>query len=188
MTTIAVKDGVMVSDSQITCGNRVDNISYKKIHNINGNLVGLSGSVKSCLKFIDWFQATQDMAEVKANCPNVQVIDPPEIQEEDFCALVLDTQGNLFEYVGCIPLSIDEGIGSIGSGSNFSLAAMRAGASAKEAVEIACKLDIYSGGDIVVATQEIIEPMTREELSNKTTQEVLDYFLGDADEENKETT
>jgi ATP-dependent protease HslVU (ClpYQ) peptidase subunit len=70
--------------------------------------------------------------------------------EADFTALVLTRKG-LFEYGKyCRAERVLEPFYAIGSGCKAALGAMHMGADARRAVQVACKVDTYSGTPIVV--------------------------------------
>ena len=70
-----------------------------------------------------------------------------------FCALVLNTDGSVDGFFDT-PMGVEMGrVAALGSGLEFAMGAMYAGKSAKEAVEIACKLD--NGSAKPVKTRKI---------------------------------
>ncbi|UVD32745.1 hypothetical protein [Pseudomonas phage PH826] len=135
MTTIAYKDGIIATDGRITQGGVITDEDAEKRLEVDGIVFWLSGAV------CDW----KVLAEAYVNG------DGMEDQELKVSGLVLDTDGLHF-------ISWDGGIYSekvnlerpraAGSGTQFALGAMMAGASAEEAVEAAKALDIYSGGTV----------------------------------------
>ncbi|BAJ09099.1 peptidase HslV family [Pseudomonas phage KPP10] len=135
MTTIAYKDGIIATDGRITQGGVITDEDAEKRLEVDGIVFWLSGAV------CDW----KVLAEAYVNG------DGMEDQELKVSGLVLDADGLHF-------ISWDGGIYSekvnlerpraAGSGTQFALGAMMAGASAEEAVEAAKALDIYSGGTV----------------------------------------
>ncbi|AIW01734.1 proteasome subunit beta [Pseudomonas phage vB_PaeM_VL12] len=135
MTTIAYKDGIIATDGRITQGGVITNEDAEKRLEVDGIVFWLSGAV------CDW----KVLAEAYVNG------DGMEDHELKVSGLVLDGDGLHF-------ISWDGGIYSekvnlerpraAGSGTQFALGAMMAGASAEEAVEAAKALDIYSGGTV----------------------------------------
>jgi hypothetical protein len=65
---------------------------------------------------------------------------------EDIIALVVDKKNRLWVSEGIIWVKLKVPFYAIGSGSLFAFPALKAGASAIEAVRIACECDPYSGG------------------------------------------
>ena len=144
MTTIAVRNGIMAADSQVTCeteagGSRYFRCTkmYPKVVRLNDApdenvIIGVSGDGFAALVFVDWYGSGKDK-------PN-ELIEG----EADFSAIVLTSIG-LFEYDRwCRGEKVLEEFYAIGSGTKAALGAMHAGCSAKRAVEIACRVDSYS--------------------------------------------
>lgn len=75
---------------------------------------------------------------------------------------------------------------AIGSGADIALGALDQGATAEEAVKIACKRNVLSGGAVTTVTFDEIEPeLTKEEISTMSKEEIIEYFYG-SDAEGKE--
>lgn len=175
MTTIAYRDRVLASDGQVSWGDRIDNYNLKKVRKINGCLVGGAGRLASVLQFFDWFQEWSDAQQVQGDAPHVKVFVPEGINDEDFIGLVIFADEIAFMYEGgkkSYQLELN-GYFAIGSGSDYALAAMDSGASAEEAVAVAIKRDVYTGGEIFTEeldpepqelTREMAEGMGKEEL------------------------
>lgn len=141
MTTIVYKDGVIAADSQVTAGEarkfRCEKIYQVVVHGLPA-IVGLAGGAFDGLAFLDWLMG--DKPE-----PPQRLIDG----EADFTAIVLNKHG-LFEYdKWCRPDKVLERFYAVGSGASAALGAMHMGATARQAVEVACKIDPFSGGPIV---------------------------------------
>lgn len=136
MTTIAYKDGWLVSDSRETSGERVDTDRCKKIYRLpDGSLYAGSGESANIMHL------HQEL--IKATRSKKKVL--PNVQLKGIHAILVENKKKVYFY--------EKGIWtqftyhhSIGTGSHYALAAMDHGASAEEAVRIACKRDIYSGG------------------------------------------
>lgn len=139
MTTIAFKDGVMAADS-MQSGDFIDPVECKKILKIKvynnviptDVLVGCAGQVSALSAFIAWYKECKKPEKWPAGF------------EEGFSALVYHNSELLY-YGGSYGYGIDVGkFSAIGTGSEIAMGAMMAGASAVEAVEIACDLDTGS--------------------------------------------
>ena len=129
MTTIAYKDGVMAADSQTDWFYRetVD-IKIQKKH---GVMVGSCGNTGDGKKFRDWILNKGDKPELK----------------DKFSALVV-RNGRVTQYDSCLVPMRSEKYTAIGSGAAFAIAAMDCGKNAIEAVRIAKRRDISTGGRI----------------------------------------
>lgn len=182
MTTITYKDRKIASDGQISFGDRIDNYSLKKVRKINGCLVGGAGRLSSVLQFFDWFQEWSDAQQVQGESPHVKVFVPEGIDDEDFYGLVIFADEVIFMYEGGKKSYQMTGSPhyAIGSGSDYALAAMDAGASADEAVAIAMARDVYTGGEIFI---EELDPepieLTRQVAESMEKSELLDMLFGE---------
>jgi 20S proteasome alpha/beta subunit len=139
MTTVVYRDSVLASDSMLG-SNGAGIGSVKKIWKLkNGNLVGACGTAQGSEKFISYM--------------NGDISKPESIPALD--AILIDTElkvyfceDNLQTYEVQAPFF------AVGSGSKFALGAMEMGASAEEAVRVAMKYDISSGGEVQVLKLE----------------------------------
>ena|SRR3974390_3360906 len=149
MTTIAYKNGILAADSRSTTdseagGSRVflcEKIFRKSVP-VDGKLtevlLATAGESSAGMVFVDWFGSGKES--------------PAELfltGDADFTVLVLQPDG-LYEYDAyCRGTKILDPFYAIGSGAKAAMGAMHAGASAKRAVEIACKIDPFSAAPIV---------------------------------------
>lgn len=140
MTTIAVRAGVMASDSRETDGDEdlencfvVSNKSKKITRLPDGRLYGGSGSSEDILRL--------QMALEKQ-------YGPPKLDHVYGLLVNLDSSIDIF--AGNIWVKIKEPFYAIGTGAAYAMAAMHAGATAKRAAEIGAMMDPYSGGKVQV--------------------------------------
>ena len=132
MTTIAVKGKVMACDSRLAVGDR-HYICNDKVVRIGDALVGAAGTANDIAKFITWFEDKGEMPKV-----------------EDIDALVLDARG-LWHYVNdCYGTRVIGGCWASGTGGQAAHAAMLCGKTPEEAIRIAMKCDINTGGPVRV--------------------------------------
>ena len=183
MTTIAYKDGVLASDSRATAGGMIVSEKAEKLFNVHGYLVGIAGSAAEGVAFVSWLEKHVLSQQVSSDLPQIEVIMPEPSDDEDFYALVIFPDGRVFMYEGgshCYPIQDD--FYSIGSGSPFAMTAMSLGSSAIDAVQVAKKFDCYSGGEIKsLKTKEIQPDLTKDELLQLTSKEIIEYFLGEGE-------
>lgn len=133
-TTVAYDGVTLAADSQTTTSN-LKQFDFQKIHRIKGSLVGTCGTATDGLKFIHWLESAD------------REFDEFPTMESGFRAIVVD-KGEVFEYENCeYPLPSKAPV-AIGSGKDFAMGAMLAGKTAADAVRIAEKLDIYTGGEV----------------------------------------
>jgi len=130
MTTIAVKDGIVAYDSQIVNGSNISTLNFDK-HKTDrdGNHYFLSGTVGDYQKFINRI----DNVECSAIFVSKDGLTIKEIHYNK-------NDG----YFDMLPSETH----SIGTGETYAMGAMDAGATAKQAVKIAKKRDLYTGGKI----------------------------------------
>lgn len=182
MTTIAYRNSILVSDGQVSFGERIDQMNLKKVRKINGCLVGGAGRLTSVLQFFSWFEGWSDAQLVQGEAPHVQVFIPEGLEDEDFTGLVVFTDGVVFMYEGgkrSYEL-VNSEYYAIGSGADFALSAMDAGATAEEAVKVAIKRDVFSGGEIFVEElDEEPEELTKEKAAEMSKEELLKFMFGE---------
>lgn len=186
MTTIAVKDGIMVGDGRCSLGSTVIKDDMVKVFWINNHLMGGAGRARSISTFAQWLQKHTDYTIVNQEVGDLVDLIPPVLQDdEEFTALVLTPDRQVLMYDGNVALNLGQDVpASIGSGSVFALAAMDAGTSAEDAVKIAMKRDVYSGGEItIVQLEEEPEPLTREVAENLSKDELINMMFGEEDTE-----
>lgn len=137
MTTIAYKDGIIAVDSYSTQGSRVVCNGGNKIKRVRGAIFVATGSVADFDNLHSaYFGENYDKAlEISALVIDSKMIYLVGICSDDgFWKIDIAKE----KYKSC----------TLGSGGDFAQGAMDAGATAKEAVKIACERDVYSGGRV----------------------------------------
>lgn len=144
MTTIAFRDGIMAADTQETDGNDSQHRCKKLFRCTDPKgkrvILGTAGGSFSGMIYVDHFRTG------KPRPTTIEYI----YEDEDFHILIWDGK-KLFE-VNWLwrPIQVPRPkFFAIGSGAPAALGAMHMGATAKEAVAVAKKIDIYTGGAIV---------------------------------------
>jgi ATP-dependent protease HslVU (ClpYQ) peptidase subunit len=137
MTTIATDGKVIASDSRITCGSIIATDKDEKIFKgKKGSIIGCAGSRADIEKFRCWCLEGKSKNEI------------PEL--ENFSAIELTSSGKVYGYGdSCYRIKV-EAPHAIGTGGDIALGAMLSGIAPKEAVQIAIKKDVWSGGKVVV--------------------------------------
>lgn len=151
MTTIAydAESGVIAADSQETgCGG--DKYSCKKLFRVNSAIIATAGGTYAGQLFVNWYSQWEDEPDWDAwdDHPDLVNLDV----DEDFECLVLRDDGSCFS-INRLFVPVDQKgnrFVTLGSGGSAARGAMMAGATPKEAVEIAKKIDSYTGGKVVV--------------------------------------
>lgn len=185
MTTIAYRDGIMAAEGKMTLGDMVIKLDTEKVFWVNNHLVGVCGRARAINTFVTWLQKMTDYHIVNQEVGELVDLVPPALEDDEgYSALVVTPSRQVLMYEGNTP--IDMGLDvpmSVGSGSYFALAAMKAGNSAEEAVKVACELDVYSGGEItVVQLEDEPEPLTREVAENLSKDELLNMMFGEEEQ------
>ena len=130
MTTVVCTREEMASDSQLSGDYRA---SAKKLWKIKGGVVGIAGQYAACVQFVKWLKGEQD--------------DPPDMEEVD--AMVVTATGRILHYNSSTePFEVEDDFSAIGSGAQAAMAAMHMGASVERAIEVACAVDVGSGGKV----------------------------------------
>jgi ATP-dependent HslUV protease subunit HslV len=138
MSTIAYRAGVMAADTAVTAGGDRYCGTIRKIERIGGCLIGCCGCVESNELFFRWW---------REGCR----ADRRPSLREGFAAIVVSPDGT----VTCwgdklVPMRIDADFHADGSGADFAIGAMAAGATAEQAVMIACHFDTCSRAPVEV--------------------------------------
>ena len=143
MTTIAYRNGVMAADSRAYSGGKLPIGSKVKIEKLeDGTLLGVSSITPGGGEAVrQWY---------KEGCNK----DNPFIVPEKFSLLVVKPNGEVWFASDNLLLTgpLQAEYFAVGSGEDFALGAMAAGAGPEAAVEIACQLDVWSDGPVIALT------------------------------------
>jgi hypothetical protein len=141
MTTVAYRDGTMAADTRAYRGDRGPLGTKIKIENVNGMLFGVSSAnlgVPDAVR--KWIREGMDLKQL-----------PEPWEDWNFEALVVMPDGTARRFDGkWHPTKAKAEFYTIGTGEDFAMAAMFMGASAEDAVRVACRLDIWSEEPITV--------------------------------------
>jgi ATP-dependent protease HslVU (ClpYQ) peptidase subunit len=134
MTTIAYDGKTLAVDSQATAGNTVFGETNKLFPLSDGRYAALAGCLSVFPEVVAWLNGEGEMPDLS--------------EEESFGGIIVSPDGSAVEItknMRLFPASIPW---SGGSGEAIAFTAMHLGKTAEEAVELACTLDIYTGGSI----------------------------------------
>lgn len=175
MTTIATKDGIMCSDGRMSLGATIIKDDTVKVFNVNNHLVGVCGAARSISTFVSWLQKHTDFRMVSEQVGDLVDLIPPVLeQDSDYTAIVVTPDKQVLLYESGVPIDMGNDVHmAIGSGGDFALSAMDSGLSAEEAVKVAMKRDVYSGGTITVVYLEEAPEMIDKESAMKMSKEEL---------------
>lgn len=133
MTTIAIDKNYLIAwDSQVTYGNIAAKAHEPKVIERYGRIYAMCGMQCDLATLVDKLESGEKM--------------PPDFE---FTLLMITREGTIFtqteKSLTPVQVSVPH---AVGSGSDIAIGAMRAGASAHRAVQIAAELDVYTGGEI----------------------------------------
>lgn len=138
MTTIAFDGKSLAADSLITEGNTRSGYMNKIIKLDNGGYVAGCGDAHGSQLIADWING-------------VTAQPPTDKQLEDTQVIYVDAKGNCKGYDGTVAASVPgSNKEAIGSGADFARVALEMGQTAEQAVKMAIKFDIFSGGKVQV--------------------------------------
>lgn len=140
MTTIAIDRTHIAWDSQITVGSEKASWDGDKVWIVGNKVYGFAGDFGMLDEIVKWHQKGARIAHAP--------------KEGNWELLVITTKGvslysNEIKYATKIIAPF-----AFGSGGPYARGALMHGATAYEAVKIACQCDVYSGGEIGVLKLE----------------------------------
>lgn len=143
MTTIAYRDGIIAADSCVTMSDESAG-DWKghctKLIVFPDMIVGLQGESTPGLVFLDYLRKARGYARMR---------DALLASGADFEAVVLTRKGLHTYDRWCRPELVTAPFYAVGSGVKAALGALHMGATAKHAVEIACRIDPYSAPPVL---------------------------------------
>ncbi len=149
MTTIVYNpaEGIVAADSQETGETRKSRCD--KLYRVNDHIIGTAGGSYAGLLFVQWcgeWEGEPDYSKRK-RIPDLINLD----YDEDFECLVVRPDGSAYTINRLfIPYEMKDEPSGVGSGAGPALGAILAGATVREAVNIACKIDAFSSGPVRV--------------------------------------
>jgi hypothetical protein len=140
VTTIAYRDGVLAADTAMCLSGTMVGQMVKIVRRDDGDMAGTSGNADFASKFQDWFMGGENGESPK----------PTESERHMDRGVIFRKAGpiEVFEPGGMFKISAD--YYAFGSGMDYAIGAMFAGAEATVAVEAAIEHDPHSGGTVTV--------------------------------------
>lgn len=137
MTTIAWDGRTVAGDNQARSGNYRCPQGMHKIRRVGDRVYAVTGSAPLVQPMIEWHQKGAKPADI------------PQVKGDSYCRLIVFEKGRCYLYTSEIPYP-DEYFApnAWGSGDDFAIGAMHAGADAKRAIEIAIVCNPDTGGDV----------------------------------------
>lgn len=147
MTTIAWTNGQVAADSQVSYGICRGAGAATKLKRKGNVVYACTGTAPLFDPMIKW---VEDGADPEKR---------PKISDEKATTLLVFRDGKCFAYRTDVPYPEEMSAPDAwGSGAEFAIGAMRAGASPAQAVEIAIVCDVHSGGPVqVIDLQSLVE-------------------------------
>lgn len=152
---------IIAADSQVTSGDRpYRHAKMAKISRVGYLWVAGAGHAAACDLIQNYWQPPKRKPDMDAYKEMVTSVAPsmkwalekagitPKEDEGPYFLVGMDNQ--LFLVEDLAVMVTDTGLYGIGSGSQYGIGALAAGATVRDAVEIASRFDIYTGGTIQV--------------------------------------
>ena len=137
MTTIACDGREIAADGLVTADNFRRERDAKKILVESGAVYAIAGTQCLFRPLVDWVKAGADPDKA------------PKVGDLEWGLLVITRERAVHYQSKCVfPEDVTYPF-TTGSGRDIALGALRAGKSAREAVELACEDDVWSGGKIL---------------------------------------
>lgn len=136
MTAVAWNEDIIAWESRVQSGGMNFETRVPKVRVINGKVYAFSGDMDAFDHIIKWEQDGCDLLE-------------SAMPETEWTLVVWEPGQETAFYTNFVPMkSWTWPVHAIGSGAQIAIAAMRAGADPRRAVEIACELDPGCGGPV----------------------------------------
>ena len=183
MTTVVIHDNKVYADGQST-STMITSYNVKKIVNIGKAILVGAGRYAHVCKFHDWAAEMIEAGHAQEVFPHVNIGMPEKMVDDDFLGAILYPDGTVVLFEGCDNYYEVEQPVFLGSGSDYAAGAIHAGADGVTAIEVAIKLDPYTGGEIQVeGFEEEPEPLTKEQMSAMSKDEILAVIFGEDEDE-----
>lgn len=135
--TVIAWDGKTLAADKMSCSHGYG-YTVTKVHRLrDGSLMALSGDGDTAMALRAWLEAARNPAAY------------PVGKDDDTSAFVVQPDGKAVSYGKTpYPQTIEDKFYAMGHGRDFALAAMHCGKTAREAVELTCRLDVFCGNGI----------------------------------------
>ena len=146
MTTIAYKHGVIAYDSRLTRADEVISDSANKMVSSGDSRLFWAGRTADGPVVLDALIAGSKVCDA-GDGSGIAIINGTV-----FAAGLIDKE------LWKLPISTFENVAAFGSGADYAIGAMDMGATALEAVKIAARRDVFTGGKIRTVKYKLGEP------------------------------
>ena len=136
--TVIAWDGRTLAADKMCCAAGYG-YTVTKIHRLrDGSLAAFTGDGDHAMSLLDWLNGAMD--------PRAY---PDPQKDNDTSAFVVRPDGLCWSYgKTAYPQRMEDKFYAAGHGRDFALAAMHCGLSARDAVELTCKLDVFCGNGV----------------------------------------
>jgi ATP-dependent protease HslVU (ClpYQ) peptidase subunit len=158
VTTIAYRNGIVAADSRVTTDSEAGGSRAFKCVKLFRKEVRINGITVPVILAAAGEAFSGELFVEKFNGESVDDVtrDNFIMGDADFTVLIITELNEIFEVdKWCHMVPVDEEFYAIGSGAKAALGAMHMGASAKRAVEIACKIDPFTAEPVVTMSLKI---------------------------------
>lgn len=139
MTTLAYRDGVLAADSGAWIWNVAHRSAVKLAKDNLGRLHGVVGNAGEATNYLGWVRGGME-----GEPPKPEATDPKD-SLSSFLAMIVETDGTIYLHTA---YGQEEHLNvpyfALGSGAEFAMGAMFAGATAEQAVEAAAEHSNYA--------------------------------------------
>ena len=150
MTTIAWSGRFVAADSQVCYGSTKGMGKVEKLRQIGNTVYACIGSGALFSPMVEWIEK------------GAKLEDTPNVEAEFDASVLVFRDGKCLVYKARLPYPEElSSPDAWGSGAEFAIGAMHAGATAYAAVEIACMRDVYSGGPVQVIDLQALREVPR---------------------------
>lgn len=148
MTVVAIDGKTIACDTQITYGIHAEQSDlHSKVVETDDFIFAYTGAYMLFQPWMNWFEEGRDPAAI-----------PPANYNDNGITLWAWDGAVLYEVNSQTPylIKIEHSLNALGTGREYAIGALEMGATAEEAVKIACKYDTNSGGAVKVFDLRLI--------------------------------
>jgi hypothetical protein len=136
--TVIAWDGKTLAADKMSCSAGYGYTVTKVYRLRDGSIAAFCGDGDGATALLAWLEAARNPSEY-----------PQAQKDNDTSALVISGDGSVWSYGKTpYPQRIECSMYAMGHGRDFAIAAMHCGKTAREAVELTCRLDVFCGNGI----------------------------------------
>jgi 20S proteasome alpha/beta subunit len=163
VTIICIKNGIIAADGGVFCQHVIDATDVKKIFRAaDGALGACAGPTSVCEYFRRQLFENSNVGDRRIGGRLVSGF--KELLEDDaFQAIWLEPTGEIRRMrENGVVSGRGEAMAAVGTSEDFAMGAMRAGASAEEAVRLCIEFTVYAAGEVQIEHLIPVDPVERE--------------------------